>query len=58
MINYLNGSNKKYLTLSDNYLKVITWYVNTSFTVYPYFKIRIRAIMTMGQGAMQSVSSK
>ena len=58
MIKYLNGTNKKYLTLSVDDLKVIKWYVDTSFAVHPDFKSHTGAIVTMGQGAMQSVSRK
>ena len=55
MIKYLNGGNKKYLTWSADYLKVIEWYVNV-FLVHPNFKSCTGAIMTMGQSEMQSLS--
>ena len=58
MITYLNGTKKKYLTLSADDLKVIKWYVDAIFAVHPYFKSRTGAIMTMGKVLMQSVSSK
>ena len=58
MINYLNGTNEKYLTLSADDLKAIKWYADTSFAVDPDFKSLTGAIVTMGQGAMQSVSRK
>ena len=50
MIKYFNGGNKKYLTMSADYLKVIKWYMYASFAVHPYFKSRIVSVMTMGQG--------
>ena len=52
MINYLNGTKKKYLTLIDDDLKVIKWYLDASFMVHPYFKSHSGAIITMGQGVM------
>ena len=58
MIKYLNGTKKKYLNLSSDYLKVIKWYLDASFAVHPDFKIHTGLIVTMGQGAMQSVSRK
>ena len=58
MIKYLNGKNKKYLTLNADDLKVVKWYVDASFAVRPDFKSHTGAIMTMGQAAMQSVSRK
>ena len=58
MIKYLNGTKKKYLTLSDDDLKVIKQYVDASFVVHPYLKNHTGVIMTMGQGAMQSVPRK
>ena len=58
MIKYLNGTNKKYLTMSADDLKLVKWYVEASFTVHPDLKNHTGAIMTMGHGAMQSVSRK
>ena len=58
MIKYLNGKKKKYLTLSADDLKVIKWYVEKAFAVHHDFKSHTGAIMTLGQGAMQSVSRK
>ena len=58
MINCLNGEKKKYLTLSDDYLKAIKWYVDTGSEVHPYFKSHTRVIMTMGQGDTKSVYRK
>ena len=58
MINYLNGGNKNYLTLSADDLKVIKWYVDASFEVLPDFNSHTGVILTMGQGFMQSVPRK
>ena len=46
----------KYLTLSDDDLKVIKWYVDATFAVHPDFKSHTRAILNMVQGLIQSVS--
>ena len=56
MIKCLNGTKKKMLTMSADDLKVIKWYMDANFAVIPDFNIHTRAIMTMGQGAMQSFS--
>ena len=58
MIKYLNGTNKKYLTLSSDNLKVVKWYVDANCLVYPELKSHTEAIMIMGQRVMQSVSRK
>ena len=52
MIKYLNGTNKKYLTMSADDLKVIKWYVGASFAVKPDFKSHTRATTKMGQVSM------
>ena len=58
MIKYFNQTNKNYLSLSADSLKVVKWYVEASFAVHPGFKSHIGAITTMVQGAMQSVYRK
>jgi len=55
---YLNGSKRKHLTLSADNLKIIKWYVDASFAVHPDFKSHTGAVMTMGNGAIQSISRK
>ena len=49
---------KNYLTLSADYLRVVKFYVDAGFAVHPDFKSNIREMKNIGQGAMQSVSSK
>ena len=39
-------------------LKIIKWYVDVSFAVHPDFKSHTGGIMTMGKGAIQSISKK
>ena len=58
LMKYLNGSKRKHLTLSANNLKIIKWYVDASFAVHPDFKSHTGAVMTMGNGAIQSISRK
>ena len=55
---FFDGTKKKWLNLSDDYLKVIKWWVGAGFSVCPDFKSRTGAIITLGQGEMQSVSRK
>jgi hypothetical protein len=58
MLKYLNGSREDVLTLSAENLHVIKWYVDASFAVHSDFKSHTGAVMTMGQGAIQSMSQK
>ena len=55
---YLNGSKDLKLVLKADDLKVIKWYVDASFAVHPDFKSHTGAVMTMGDGAIQSISRK
>ena len=52
IIKYLNGTNKKYLTLSADDLKVVKWYVDASFTFHPDSRSHYGEIVIMGQGVM------
>ena len=56
IIKYLNSTKKKYLTLCADGLKLDNCYVEASFAVHPDFKSHTRAIMTMGQREIQSLS--
>ena len=58
MIKYLNGGNKKYLTLSDDDLKMVKYYAGKILAVHLDFKSHTGAIMTMGQSSIQSVFRK
>ena len=58
MIKYLNGTKKKYITLSAGDLKVVKWYVHASFAVQTDFKNHTGVIMTIGQGEIHSVCRK
>ena len=58
MMKYLNGTKKLVLTISADSLSVVKWYVDASFAVHPDFKSHTGAVMTMGKGAVQSLSRK
>jgi hypothetical protein len=58
LLKYVNGTRKEVLTLSADDLHVLKWYVDASFAVHPDFKSHTGAIMTMGNGAVQSMSRK
>ncbi len=58
LMKYLNGTRSKVLTLSADDLCVIKWYVDASFAVHDDFKSHTGGTMTMGNGALISVSRK
>jgi hypothetical protein len=58
VMKYLNGTKGENLTLSADNLRVVKWYVDTSFAVHPDFKSHTGAMMTLGKGAMQSIARK
>ena len=55
---YLNGTQEKVLTLKIDSINIIKWYVDASFAVHDDFKSHTGAIMSMGKGALQSISRK
>jgi hypothetical protein len=58
VMKYLNGTKGENLTLSADDLRVVKWYVDTSFAVHPDFKSHTGAMMTLGKGVMQSIARK
>lgn len=58
LMRYLNGSAGDVLTLKANDMHTIKWYVDASFAVHPDFRSHTGAVMTMGEGAVQSTSIK
>jgi hypothetical protein len=58
VMKYLNGTKEENLTLSADDLRVVKWYVDSSFAVHPDFKSHTGAMMTLGKGAMQSIARK
>ena len=58
LLKCLNGTRKKCLTLRVDNLNVLKWYVDVSFAVHPDFKSHTGGILTMGHGALVSMSRK
>jgi hypothetical protein len=58
VMKYLNGTKGENLTLSADNLRVVKWYIDASFVVHPDFKSHTGAILTLGKGAMQSITRK
>jgi hypothetical protein len=58
LLSYLNGTRKDVLTLSADHPLVIKWFVDASFAVHPDFRSHTGGIMTLGRGAIQSISRK
>jgi hypothetical protein len=58
VMKYLNGTKGENLTLSADNLRVVKWYVDTSFAVHPDFKSHTSAMMMLGKGVMQSIARK
>jgi hypothetical protein len=58
VMKYLNRTRNEFLTLSADDLRVVKWYVDASFAVYPDFKSHTSAVMMLGRGAMQSIARK
>ena len=55
---YLNGIKDLVLTLHADKLNILKWYVDTSFAVHADFKSHTGVAMTMGKGAVMSMSRK
>ena len=55
---YLHSTQKWHLTMRADDLKVIKWHIDASFAVHPDFKSHTGAVMTMGGGAMQTLTRK
>jgi len=58
LLRYLNGTRDKKLILSAENLHVLKWYVDASYAVHPDFKSHTGSVLTLGQGAVISSSSK
>jgi hypothetical protein len=55
---YLNGTRDDKLILSADKLNVVKWYVDSSFAVHPDFKSHTGGVLTLGHGALTSLSKK
>jgi hypothetical protein len=58
LLKFINSMRDDVLTLSADNLNVIKWLVDASFAVHPDFKSHTGAVMTYGQGAIQTISRK
>ena len=58
MLGFLKRTKKDVLHLSANSTTVLMWSVDASFAVHEDMKSHTGAVMTMGRGAIQSVSTK
>ena len=56
LMKYLNGTRNLVLTLHADKLNILKWYVDSSFAVHADFKSHTGVAMTMGKGAMMSMS--
>ena len=55
---YIKSTPNWHLTLSADNLTTVKWFIDASFAVHPDFKSHTGATMTMGEGAMQTLSRK
>ena len=58
LLKCLNGTRSDILTLSADNLHVLKWWVDASFAVHPDFRSHAGGAMTLGRGAIQSISRK
>ena len=58
LMKFLNGTQNDVLTLSIENLRVIKWYIDAAFAVHPDFRSHTGASMTLGKGAVQTLSRK
>ena len=58
LLKYCNGTRDDVLILSADNLRVIKWYIDAAFAVHPDFRSHTGGVMTLGRGAIQSISTK
>ena len=58
MMEFLNTTQDDVLTLSSNGQGIITWHLDAAFAVHKDFRSHTGATMSLGSGAIQSVSTK
>ena len=58
MMNFLFRTKDEVLKFSADGSYKIIWYVDAAFAVHPNMRSHTGAIMTMGKGAIQTISSK
>jgi hypothetical protein len=57
-MHYLKHTQEDVLTLKADGTCVIIWHIDTSFEVHNDFKSHMGGVMTMGQSAIQTISTK
>lgn len=58
LMQFLKTTQDDVLTLQANGTSVIKWYLDAAFAVHPDYKGHTGATMTLGKGAIQSISTK
>jgi hypothetical protein len=58
LLQFLQSTNEDVLRLSMDNTSMIKWYLDASYAVHKDMKSQTGAIMTLGQGATQAISSK
>lgn len=58
LMRYLNGTRSDVLTLAADSLSRVMWWVDASFAVHPDLRSHTGAVMSMGSGALVSMSKK
>ena len=58
MMKYLQQTSKDCLTLSADGSKTLQWHVDAAFAVHPDYRSHTGATLTMGKGAVTSISRK
>jgi len=58
LMKYLNSTREDVLTLQADDLSIVKWWVDAAFAVHPDFKSHTGGIMSLGKGAIQSISRK
>ena len=56
LMKYVNGTRELVLTLSAEQLNIMKWFVDAAYAVHADFKSHTGMTMTMGQGAIMSMS--
>ena len=58
LMRYIHSTKGWHLTLSADDLRVLKWYIDASFATHPDYKSHTGAVLTMGGGALQSLTRK
>ena len=58
LLRYLRGTKNLCLTLKADNLSMVSWWADAAFAVHPDMKSHTGGIMSLGKGAVQSISTK